>query len=159
MEPGQWPKPIRFFLDSSVIYAASVSRGGAARALLALSELDLVRILVCPYILSEVEESLRWKNAAALEPFRLLNRGARWEILPDATLEEIQPWLSVVPDPHDAPILAVAVVARPERFITLDVKHWIEPPQIAQRTGLVIRTPWQVMQEIRRYLAEGFGQT
>lgn len=50
MEPGQWPKPVRFFLDSSVIYAACLSPGGAARALLALSELDLVRILVCPYI-------------------------------------------------------------------------------------------------------------
>ena len=64
-----------------------------------------------------------------------------------------------MPDPHDAPILAVAVAARPERFVTLDVKHWIEPPHVAQRSGLVIRTPGQVMQEIRRYLAEGFERT
>lgn len=76
-----------------------------------------------------MEDSLRWKNPAALEPFRLLNRAARWEILPDATREEIQPWMSVIHDPHDAPILAVAVAARPERFVTLDVKHWIEPPK------------------------------
>lgn len=51
------------------------------------------------------------------------------------------------------------MAARPERFATLDVKHWIEPPQIGQRSGLIIRTPGQVIQKIRQYLVAGFGRT
>ena len=156
MDPALWREPVRFFLDSSVLFSAAVSHTGASRALFALAELGLVRLPACSYVLEEVERSLHWKNPMALTPLRLLIQRSGLEILPDATREEIEPWLSVSPDPDDAPILAAAVRAHPARLITLDEKHLIAPPQAAARTGLIFRTPGQVMQEIRQYLDVGF---
>lgn len=51
------PKTPRLFLDSSVIIAGLASRTGASHAILALAELGLIRLVGCPYILTEVERN------------------------------------------------------------------------------------------------------
>ncbi len=152
------PTPVKLFVDSSVIYSAVTSSTGASRALLALAELGLVQLTLCPYILHEVEESLRWKQPLSLDPFRRVANATNWIVQPDPSVAEVARWLKVVADPKDAPIIAAAVIAKPHRLVTLDVKHLIEPTEVAGRSGLVICAPGQIMQEIRQYLAEGFGK-
>ena len=159
MVPLSEQRQVSLFLDSSVVYSAVISSRGGSRALLALSELGLIQIVTCPYVLHEVEESLRWKNPLALDPYRQLSRAANWLVQDDPTPPEVAQWMGIVPDPKDAPILAAAVNARPHRFVTLDVKHWIEPAHVAERSRLIIRQPGQVMEEIRQYLTEGFGRS
>jgi len=56
--------------------------------------------------------------------------------------------------PKDAPILATAVAARPDRFLTLDVTDFIEPTHIAEKRGLRIETPAEFVQAIRALVAE-----
>jgi hypothetical protein len=52
----------------------------------------------------------------------------------------------------DAPILAAAVIAAPARLVTLDSKHFIDPPEVAAVSGLTIVTPGDMLREIRNAL-------
>jgi predicted nucleic acid-binding protein len=151
------PEPPRLFFDASVIVAGAASVHGASRAMLILAEVSLIRAVVSPFVLEEVERNLRWKLPVAVPYFQRIREAIAWEIVPDPSQKEGETWATIVPL-KDAPIIAAAVNAKPHRLITLDAKHLIDPPQVAAQSGLVIRTPGQVMQEIRQYLAEGFGQ-
>lgn len=55
----------------------------------------------------------------------------------------------------DTPILAAAVLAKPDRFVTLNTKHFTEA--VAQASGLTIRTPAEFIQEIRFWVEAGLG--
>lgn len=149
------PEPPRLFLDASVIIAGVASRKGASRGLLTLAEIGIVRAVVSPFAINETERNLRWKLPDALPFFRRIQEAINWEVVPDPSQSESNVWATVVPL-KDAPIIAAAVNAKPHRFITLDAKHLIEPPEVARRSLLVIATPAQVIIEIRQFLAEGF---
>lgn len=61
-----FPTAPRLFLDASVIIAALASEAGASRAILILAEVGLFRLVVCPYVLQEVERNLRKKLPTAV---------------------------------------------------------------------------------------------
>lgn len=150
------PKVPRLFLDSSVIIAGLASRTGASHAILALAELGLVRLVGCPYILMEVERNLAEKVPEFLPAYRRLMVNLNWQMVEDPAAEDVSPWLDLVPA-KDAPVLAAAVAAAPHRFITLDIGHFINPPEVAERSGLSICTPGDFLQEVRAILARGFA--
>ncbi len=151
------PEPPHLFFDASVIIAGAASVHGASRALLVLAEVGLIRAVVSPFALAEVERNLRWKLPAAVPYFRRIHEAIQWEIVPDPPQAESEFWTKFVPL-KDAPIIAAAIHAKPHRLITLDAKHLIDPPQVAAQSGLVIVTPGQMMQEIRQHIAAGFGR-
>lgn len=66
-------------------------------------------------------------------------------------------WKTLVPE-NDAPILAAAVLAKVKRLVTLDVKDFIRMPQVAEKSGLMIVTPRDLLVEIRAVLAQGFSK-
>jgi hypothetical protein len=41
----------------------------------------------------------------------------------------------------DAPIIAAAILAKPDYLVTFDRKHLIQPPEVAALSGLVIALP------------------
>ena len=102
------PKIPRLFLDSSVIIAGLASRTGASHAILALAELGLVRLVGCPYILTEVERNLAEKVPEFLPAYRRLMVNLNWQMVEDPVAEDVSPWLDLVPA-KDAPVLAAAV--------------------------------------------------
>jgi predicted nucleic acid-binding protein len=71
--------------------------------------------------------------------------------------EDVIRWQSVI-EPKDAPILAAAVASAPDRFLTLDVKNFIEPARVAEKSGLRIETPAEFVQAIRALVEEGLRQ-
>jgi hypothetical protein len=81
----------------------------------------------------------------------------QWEVMPDPTPEQVKLWIGIIVA-KDAPVLAAAVSSHPHRLVTLDTKDFIEPPQVAVRSGLVICTPADLLREIRRILAGSFGE-
>ena len=157
MDNPRQPEPPRFFLDSSVIIAGVASHKGASRGLLTLAEIGIIRVIVSPFAVNETERNLRWKLPDALPYFRKIQEAINWESVADPAQADVHVWASLVPL-KDAPIIAAAVIAKPHRLVTLDVKHLIEPTEVAERSGLAIRTPAQVLTEIRQYIAEGFAR-
>jgi predicted nucleic acid-binding protein len=116
----------RIFADASVLVAGAGSRTGASRAVLVMAEIGLYRLVVCRQVLDETERNLRKKLPAALPVFAELMMAINPEVVPDPGPEEVVRWQSVI-EPKDAPILAAAVAASPDCFLTLDVKDFIEP--------------------------------
>ena len=57
---------------------------------------------------------------------------------------------------NDAPILAAAINAAPDRLVTLNTQHFIDDLEVAKKSGLVIQTPGQFMIEIRGFLTRGY---
>lgn len=56
-----------------------------------------------------------------------------WQMVEDPVPEDVSIWLDLVPA-KDAPVLAAAVAAAPHRFITLDIGHFINPPEVEVRS-------------------------
>ena len=66
------------------------------------------------------------------------------EIRKDPAPEEIKRWSDLL-DVADAAILAAAVAAQPDYFVTGD-RHFTEDPEIAEKAGLQIVTPAQFVE-------------
>lgn len=148
----------RFFLDSSVILAGSASLVGASHALLVMAELGLVKAVTIPYIFDEVERNLTKKLVRGLARYQQIRTSIDWEVADNPVPPEINKWTVVLPL-KDAPVLAAAVIANPARLITLDTKHFIDLPQVAQQSGLIIATPRNILIDIRAALAAKFGSS
>ena len=145
---------LRVFTDASVLIAGAGSRHGASRAILTMAEIGLFKLVLSRQVLDECERNLQKKLPDALPVFAELLANIGPEILPDPPLEESARWETII-DAKDAPILAAAVMAGPDRLLTLDVKDFT--PAVAAQAGLIIQTPGDFVKEIRRVIEKGLG--
>ncbi len=152
------PTAPRLFLDTNVIYAGIASRKGASFAILLLSELGLLRPIVCPYVMDEVERNIRENLPEAVNRYEQVRASINWEFVDDPSKAAVEQWVGVI-IPKDAPVLAAAVQAKPHRFITLDAKDFLKNAQVMTQSGLNIFTPGDLLREIRSILAIGFSST
>lgn len=145
---------IEVFFDSSALIAGIVSTQGAARALLLLAEDKKFQISVSEQVITEVERNIARKAPRAVPFARELILRANIRILRDPQLSEIlehQDWIS---HPADVPILVVAARARVDFLATLNTKHFIDDPEVAQPSGLPIGTPGDALVWVREKLAK-----
>lgn len=150
------PEPPRIFPDASALIAGAASYTGASRALLTLAELGLITLITCPYVQDETRRNLALKLPDALPYFDNLQDSIPWETVGDPTPDEVKPWLEVI-KAKDAPVLAAAVNAAPDRFVTLDKTDFLEVPEVAERSELNVCSPGQLIREIRQLLAAGLS--
>jgi predicted nucleic acid-binding protein len=115
----------------------------------------LLRPVVCPQVFAEVERNLQIKAPAALPHFQRLRTTLDWEIVGDPTPEQAQACMDVI-EAKDAPILAAAIAAQPQRLITLDVRDFGRL-EVRQRVTFAIQTPGELLADIRRALARSLG--
>lgn len=141
----------RVFVDASVLIAGAGSRTGASRAVLTMAEIGLFQLVVSRQVLDETERNLRKKLPAGLPILTQMMAAIGPEVVPDPTPENVAHWETII-DPKDAPILASAVAAAPNRLLTLDVKDFIEPDRVAEQSGLKIETPGDFVQTIRQLI-------
>lgn len=145
----------RIFVDSSVLFAAAASTIGASRAVIVLAELGLLRLVVCPQIFDEVERNLQAKAPAALPYVQRLRTALNWEVVADPTPEQVRDCMAVIAA-KDAPILAAAIGAHPQRLVTLD-KHHFDRSEVRQRAAFPIQTPGELLTEIRQALVQSLS--
>ncbi|NJN99025.1 MAG: PIN domain-containing protein [Anaerolineales bacterium] len=145
----------RIFADSSILIAGAGSRSGASRAVLTMAEIGLFKLLVSRQVLDECDRNLRKKLPAALPLFVELLALVNLEIVPDPPLAESVRWQSII-EAKDAPILAAAVLAAPDRLLTLNTKDFT--PAVAARSSLIIQTPGDFVQEIRAIIETGLSE-
>jgi hypothetical protein len=117
-----------------------------------MAEIGLFKLIVSRQVLDECERNLRKKLPVALPVFAELLANIGPEILPDPPAEQSEQWESIIAA-KDAPILAAAVLASPDRLLTLDITDF--SPKVAAQSGLIIQTPGDFVHEIRGIIEEG----
>jgi hypothetical protein len=81
------PSPTRLFGDTSVLFAASHSRTGSARDLLAAGVRGQVSLILSPFVIDETRRNLSLKSPEALQFFeRFLTRGVVHSVEPPSAL-------------------------------------------------------------------------
>jgi predicted nucleic acid-binding protein len=83
-----------------------------------MAEIGLFKLVVSRQVLDECERNLRKKLPAALPLFAELLAAINLDIIADPPAAEVARWVSII-EAKDAPILAAAVQAAPDRFLTL----------------------------------------
>lgn len=136
----------RIFVDANVLIAGADSRTGASNAVLRMAEIGLYRLVVSRQVLDETERNLRQKLPRALANFAEQVATINLEIAPDPPAAETARWVGII-EAKDAPILATAVLARVDRFLTLNTKDFT--PAVAAQSGLLIQTPGDLIANIR----------
>lgn len=144
----------RVFIDANILIAGADSRSGASRAVLVLGEIGLIQLVVSRQVLIEAERNIRNKLPRALPNFVEQLTYLRLEVLPDPNETNSTQWESII-EAKDAPILAAAVNAQIERFVTLNTKDFT--PAVATATGITIQTPAEFIQDMRTIAQRGFS--
>lgn len=142
----------RIFADANVLIAGADSRTGASNAVLLMAEIGLFHLVVSRLVLDEVERNLRKKLPRALPNFAQQMVQVQLEIVPEPSVAEVQRWAEII-EAKDAPILAAAVSARVDRFLTLNSKDFTL--EVAAQSGLRILSPGEFVQEIRELVGGG----
>lgn len=142
----------KVFADANVLIAGADSRSGASSAVLLMAEIGLFRLVVSRLVLDETERNLRKKLPRALPNFAQQLAQLQLEIVPPPTNEDVWRWAQII-EAKDAPILATAVSAQVDRFVTLNSKDFT--PEVAAQSGLCILSPGELVQEIRALVGGG----
>ena len=129
--------------------AGIISADGASRALLLLAEDEKILITVSEQVIAEVERNIARKVPRALALAREMILHARPSIVRDPQRELVLEHQNWIQHPADVPILVAAVQARVDYLVTLNTRHFLDDPSVAQRSGLRIGTPGDVLAWVR----------
>jgi putative PIN family toxin of toxin-antitoxin system len=136
------PKPEpRVFLDTNVIFSGLYSSRSAPGAILEHFVKGRISVVISQQVLEEVIRVIKEKLPEALPTLKRLLVNAPPEIEADPSPEAVRQWTKVIP-PADAAILAAAIAAKPDYFITGD-NHFLENHIIIEKSGLNITSPAQ----------------
>lgn len=140
----------RAFFDANVVFSAVLSSRGVPRELLLLAARDAIQVVISQQIVEEIERNLFRKYPELLDLFPSLLREAGIEVVenPDQlTVEEV---IEYAPYPPDAAVLAAALEARVDCFVTGDKKHFLSKPEIEDQAGLSILSPRDFLQRVKQ---------
>jgi len=144
---------IKVFLDSSAVMAGVISSSGAARVLLVMSENGQIETFISEQVIAESERSIARKVPHALPEFRETLKDSKLKIIHNPTQAEIDKNLSLIADPDDVPILLSAMKVHVDYLATHNRKHFLDDPKVAERSGIKIGTPGDVLAWIRENLS------
>ena len=119
----------RVFLDTNVLFAAILSETGGSRLILKLGEACAIRLFVGPRVLQEAEGVLVRNADQHKGLFALLLDRANVVVGPspdDKVLEQASGIVDYAPDAH---VLAEAIAAGSDYFVSLDRKHLVDNPR------------------------------
>ena len=134
---------LRVFLDTNVIFSGLYSSDSPAGIILDHFTEGKLTVVISQQVLEEVVRTIKEKLPVVLPLLRKLLGSVSLEIIKAPTSEEIINWTQVI-HPEDAAILAAAINARTDYLVTGD-KHFLENPDINERSGLIIVTPKQFL--------------
>lgn len=141
------------FLDSSALIAGAISETGAAHVLLQLGESEDILLTISEMVIVESERSIAKKSPRNLNDLRKLIKTAKLRIVNDPSKKEVEANLYLIEDPNDVPILLAAMKAKVDYLATHNRKHFLDDPKVAEKAGLKIGTPSDVLAWIRENLS------
>jgi predicted nucleic acid-binding protein len=138
----------KVFLDTSVIFAAVLSPAGGARKLFQLGEAGMLKLVIGPNVLRECDEVVRRKVPSSLPALAQLLALGQVETSTAPTKRHIVLARSIVEYEPDTLVLAEAVSALPDWFVTHDKEHFLKK---RKGSGLTsdIGTPGDLIQALK----------
>lgn len=140
------------FLDSSALIAGAISESGAAHVLLNLGETQDILLTVSEMVIVESERSMAKKSPSSLDDLRNLIKLSNLRIVENPTKEEVEANLYLIGDPTDVPILLAAMKTKVDYLATHNRKHFLDDLTVAEKSGLRIGTPGDVLAWLRENL-------
>jgi predicted nucleic acid-binding protein len=140
------------FFDSSALFAGIVSASGASRALLLLAEAGQVAITVSEQVVAETERAIARKIPRALPEFREAIRATGLRIVRDPSPDEIETYMDIIVHQADVPIIVAAMRVKTDYLVTLNRRHFLDDPAVADRSKLRIGAPGDALAWVRQYL-------
>jgi len=140
--------PPRAFFDANVVFSAVLSSRGVPRELLLLAARDAIQVVISQQIVEEIKRNLSKKYPELLDLFPSLLTEAGIEVIEDASQCTVEEVIEYVPYPPEAAVLAAALEAQVDCFVTGDKKHFLSKPQIEDQAGLSILSPRQFLQRL-----------
>jgi len=138
----------RVFLDSSVLFAAAYSTTGHSHDLVLISAQGHIRIVLSNFVIGETRHNLADLKSGALPDLEQILSSAFIEVI-HVDKEEI-----VAAAQHivlkDAPILAAAKAARVNMLVSLDKKHILGRPELAEYIGAAILSPKEAFERLQQ---------
>jgi uncharacterized protein len=134
---------LRLFLDSNVIISGLFSPQGPPGKILSLNSNGIISIVVCQFVIEEVVNTIREKKPDVLSELQSLLTSAPPEIIKNPPVQEIRRWTKYLHF-EDAVILAAAIRAEPDYFVTGD-NHFYSDASLTEKSGLRIVTPNQMV--------------
>ncbi len=144
---------VNIFLDSSALIAGVLSTGGSSHALLMFGEDETILLTISEWVVIEAEEAISRKSPKNIKALRSSLLTSKFKVVPDPSKEEIQANLYLMNDPDDIPVLLAAMKAKVDYLATHDRKHFLDDPKVAERAGIKIGTPGDVLAWIRENLS------
>ncbi len=143
----------RVFLDTSALFAGIWSPEGGARRLLELGEAGVVVLLVSTLVLQEIESVIRRKAPSALGALALILDRSGVAPAPDPTADALHRARAMIDYEGDAQVLAAAIAAQPDFFVTLDREHFLDNQAVRAGASFPIGTPGDCLAWLRQQLA------
>jgi predicted nucleic acid-binding protein len=137
----------RIFLDTSVVFAAVLSEAGGARKLFRFAEIELIQLVVGPNVLRECETVVRRKAPESLPVFAYLLELSQVEIAREPAEEAIEQANSILEYQPDVYVLAEAIGAAPDWFVTHDKEHFLTIKKNS-KFGFLVGTPGDLIQAL-----------
>ena len=144
---------LNLFLDSSALFAGIVSGSGAARVLLLLAESEHISLTISTQVVSETERAIVKKVPKALNDLRQAILASKARIVLDPPIEDVLEHLNLISHPADVSILLAAIYDHVDYLLTLNRKHFIDDPTVAQKSNLRIGTPGEALSWVREQLS------
>ncbi len=141
-------KNLKIFLDTSVLFSAVLSQTGGARKLFHLAEAGLLQLIVGPTVLREADEVVRRKAPASLPLLAQLLEAGQVETCSAPTPKQIESARNLVAYAPDARVLAEAIRAEPDWFVTHDKEHFLKAKK-GINLSFEIGTPGDLLQSFK----------
>jgi predicted nucleic acid-binding protein len=119
-------KSVKVFLDTSVFFAAILSATGGARKLFLLGEAELLELIVGPNVLREADEVVRRKAPGSLPLLAQLLEIGKVQTVSAPTPKQVESARRIVAYTPDARVLAEAIRAKADWFVTHDKEHFLK---------------------------------
>ena len=136
---------LRVFLDTNVIFSGLYSSEGPAGVILEHFIDGKLAVVISQQVLEEVISIIKEKLSESLPALRRLLLSVTLEIVKSPESHEISHWSKTMIHSEDAVILAAAITAQPDYFITGD-KHFLENHEVLEKLGLRIVSPAQFLE-------------
>jgi len=138
---------IRFFMDSSVLFSAAYSSRGHSRALILMAVRSEIILAISQLVLIETRRNLAQSAPELIDFLDLIEANVPFEII-QTTTNEIRDAARLVAL-KDAPIVAAARKGHVKALVTLDKKHLLGKPEIADYIGTSVLTPKEAVDLIQ----------
>lgn len=135
----------KIFLDSSVIISAVLSPRGGSAELFRWGERKDAKLYVGSRVLQESQNGVQQKYPRALKTLLILLDSGNVETVPTPNEAQLALAVELVNYPPDARVLAEALMAQPDWFVTHDKEHLLKL-RGAARLPFQVGTPGDFLQ-------------